>query len=207
MDFMVTTAQRTTLDEFMALPEDGYRHELVRGEITCMPPPKGGHGRLELKLGAAIYNYLEERAAALGWREERATDSPDLLVGSARVGEVGVRFQLREGEPQVRGLDIAYFSPDQVTRFFDALENDYAPEMPVLVAEIISPSESAAYIEEKVRDCIVGGAKLIWLVFPRTRTVRIVTPDGISRTIGNGGTLDGGELLPGFSLKLSSLFS
>lgn len=46
---MVTT-QRKTYDDLMALPNDENLHELVRGEILCMPPPKGQHGATEAAL-------------------------------------------------------------------------------------------------------------------------------------------------------------
>jgi Uma2 family endonuclease len=203
----MVTAHRTTLDEFLGLPDDGLRHELVRGEIISMPPPKVGHGLMEHDLAAAIDRYLYRRALALGWPEDGGNEAFGRLVGRIAQGDAGVRLHLPDDHVQIRGLDLGYFSPEQVARLSETFVDNYAPEMPVLVAEIISPSESAAYIEEKVQDCITGGAQLVWLVFPRTRTVRVVTPDGIARTLTHDDRLDGGEILPGFSLKLSTLFS
>lgn len=54
----MTTLQRMTFSDFMLLPEDGCRHELVRGEILYMPPPKEKHGAIEARLVAAIGRYL-----------------------------------------------------------------------------------------------------------------------------------------------------
>lgn len=63
----MTTRQRATADDLMALPDDSYLHELVRGEIIRMPPPKEGHGYAEAALVEAIGRYLHDRALALGW--------------------------------------------------------------------------------------------------------------------------------------------
>jgi len=201
------TAHRTTLDEFMALPEDERTFEFVRGELIEMPPPKISHGLMEHALSAAIDRYLYGRALALGWSEDRGNAALGLLVGRVAVGDAGVRLNLPHDQDQIRGLDIAYFSAEQMSRLASVLAEEYATEMPVLAAEIISESETAAYIEEKVADYIAGGARLIWLVFPRTRTVKAITPDGVSRTMSEGDRLDGGDVLPGFSLQISSLFS
>ena len=73
---------RMTYEDLMGQPEDGCRHELVRGEILRMPPPKGKHGRVEFALARAIGRYLHERAITLGWREEQGLLACDLLVGT-----------------------------------------------------------------------------------------------------------------------------
>jgi Uma2 family endonuclease len=203
---MVIT-HRTTLEEFMALPSDEFRHELVRGVIVSMPPPKGEHGFIELAVASAIDRYLIDRASGLGWHETNGRQQQARLVGRVAVGEVGVRLRLPDDNAQVRGLDVAYFTPEQVARLGEILITDYAPEMPALAAEIISPSETAEYVDEKVTDYIAGGARLIWLVYPRTRRVKVVTPDGTVRTVAIDGVLDGGDILQGFTLKVIDLFS
>ena len=35
-----------TADEFLMMPDDGLRHELIRGEVTTMPLPGGRHGEI-----------------------------------------------------------------------------------------------------------------------------------------------------------------
>jgi Uma2 family endonuclease len=59
---MVAARQPITLEEFLALPADGNRHEFVRGEVRVMPPPKGKHGFIEAAIIGAIDRYLYERA-------------------------------------------------------------------------------------------------------------------------------------------------
>lgn len=74
---------------------------------------------------------------------------------------------------------------------------------PALVIEIISPSESATYSNEKVIDYLCARARQVFL---KTRTVHIHHADGTGFTVPTGGTLEGGEVLPGFSAGLAELF-
>ncbi len=154
---MVTT-QRMTFADLMAQPDDGYLHELVRGEIVRMPPPRTGHGYVEAALIEAIGRYLYDRALTLDWQEMQGRKARDKLVGRLMSGEAGVRFSLPDDPDQTRGLDVGYLSPEQVARLEDTPDDEYIREMPVLVAEVISSSETADYINEKVTDYLAAGA-------------------------------------------------
>jgi Uma2 family endonuclease len=199
--------QRATYDDFMALPNDGDRHELVRGEILRTPPPKGKHGRVEASLVEEISRYLFDRAVGLGWRPGSPRLERDLLVGCVASGEAGIHFSLPNDRDQIRGVDVCYLSPEQVARHEEAGGDDYVTEVPALVAEVISASESAAYVNEKVTDYLAGGARLVWLLFPKTRLVRVHTPDHAIITVAADGTLNGGDVLPGFAVAVAGLFS
>ena len=200
--------QRATYEDLLATPDDGHRYELVRGEIVRMPPPMEDHAAIEAALVEAIGRYLHERALAEGWREAQGRTARNRLVGYLLSGEAGVRLTLPDDAEQVRGLDLAYLSPAQVARLGNASPHGvYVPESPVLIAEVISPSERAGYIKQKLADYFAGGAALVWLLFPARRTVRVCRPDGTSATIPATGTLDGAEILPGFSVALANLFA
>jgi len=199
--------QRLTYDDLMAQTDDGNRHELVRGEILCMPPPKGKHGCFEARLVEAIGRYLYDRAIQLGWDPADAGLTRDMLVGRVDSGEAGIRFSLPDDADQVRGVDVCYLSPEQVARHEAAGGDEYVPEVPALVAEVISPSETAAYVNEKVEDYLAGGAQLVWLLFPKTRLVQVHTPDRAMTVVRAGEALDGGEVLPGFTVPVAGLFS
>ena len=203
----MTTLQRMTFGDLLLQPEDGCLHELVRGEILRMPPPKGKHGNIEARLVAVIDRYLYRQAEALGWEESQGFDARDLLVGRVDSGEAGIHFSLPDDPDQVRGIDVCYLTPEQVARHRAAGGDDYIAEVPALVAEVISSSESAAYINEKVNDYLAGGALLVWLLFPRTRMVQAHRPYQPTLSVSGGELLDGDPVLPGFSLALGGLFS
>ena len=113
--------KRMSVAEFMALPNDGNRHELVRGELRVMPPSHSRHGRVEAAVMAAIDRYLDERARAVGWDPRQGLAARDRLVGFIAVGEVGLQFTLPDDPNQIRGADGVYGpASDQVCRSFQA---------------------------------------------------------------------------------------
>jgi Uma2 family endonuclease len=203
----MTTVQRMTFNDLMAQPDDDYLYELVRGEILRMPPPKEDHGCVEAALVEAIGRYLDDRALALGWEKSQGRAARNRLVGRLLSGDVGVRFSLPDDPDQLRGLDVCYLSAEQVARLGAVPTAEYLVEMPALVAEVISPSETASYINEKVNDLLRGGAQMVWLFYPKTRTVMVLRPDGSARMIPAGGLLDGNDVLPGFTVELASIFA
>ena len=117
-----------------------------------------------------------------------------------------MRFSLPDDPDQVRGADVLYLTPEQVARHEAAIATGYIPEVPALVAEVISPSDRRRDVDEKVADYLAGGAHLVWLLRPSTRSVEVHRPDAEPRTIGPDGVLDGGEVLPGFSVPVRRLF-
>ncbi|MGH7678876.1 MAG: Uma2 family endonuclease [Gemmatimonadaceae bacterium] len=77
---------------------------------------------------------------------------------------------------------------------------------PDLAIEVLSPSESASELEEKLDDYIAAGMPLIWVIDPDRRTVMIVSPGAPLRWLRTGDSLDGGDVLPGFVCLVSDLF-
>ena len=200
----MTTMQRATFDDLLATPEDDHLYELVRGKILRMPPPQGPHGRVEFRFAHLIESYLRARALAEGWDGTDA-DARDRLVGFGAGGEAGVRFGLSDDPDQTRGMDAAYLDPAQVRRYLDAGASGYIREVPALVAEVISPSDRASYVDEKVADYLAGGARLVWLLDPVRRMVRVHRADGGSSTIAADGILSGEDVLPGFEVAVAQL--
>jgi Uma2 family endonuclease len=202
---MATTRQMTYAD-LMAQPDDGDLHELVRGEIRSMPPPKGDHGGIELALAEAIGRYLSERAVALGWRPGAGRRARARLVGYAASGEAGIRFGVPDDPDQVRGADLLYLTAEQFARAEEALPDEYIPFAPALLVEIVSSTDRPQVVQEKVADYLAGGARVVWLLEPRTHSATVYSADGEAQTIPPSGVLDGGEILPGFVVALSDLY-
>ncbi len=205
----MATQQETrpmTVAEFMALPNDGNRHELVRGELRIMPPPKGVHGLIEAAVVAAIDRYLDNKARGLGWNERQGIMARNKLAGFVAGGEFGMQFTLPDDPNQIRGADAAYVPADQFANVsWDRKE--YFPAVPHLVIEVISSSERADDIIEKVQDYLTGGARRVWCLYPARRAVYIHDADGPMRVVrGADAVLTDDELLPGFSVPLNMFF-
>jgi Uma2 family endonuclease len=79
--------------------------------------------------------------------------------------------------------------------------------VPDLAIEILSPGNTAAEMDLKLKDYFRAGVRLVWLIDPERRAAKVYTSlDGFTE-IKESGTLDGGEVLPGFRVKLKELFS
>jgi Uma2 family endonuclease len=80
---------------------------------------------------------------------------------------------------------------------------NFAPDLAI---EVLSPSESASELEEKLDDYLFSGTPLIWVVDPVRRTVMIVAADAPVRWLREGNSLDGGTVIPGFACPVSDIF-
>lgn len=92
-----------------------------------------------------------------------------------------------------------FLAPEGFSRGFLGLAPD-------LAVEILSPSETAWELEEKIDDYQASGTPLIWVIHPERRTVCVIALDARARVLHSGDTLDAGDVIPGFSRPVSALF-
>jgi Uma2 family endonuclease len=81
---------------------------------------------------------------------------------------------------------------------------DLAPDLAV---EILSPSNTPKEMARKRKEYFRAGTSLVWQVNPEKKTVEVFTSPTRSKLLGVSDTLDGGSLLPGFTLPLALLFA
>lgn len=170
-----------TAEEFWRLPESVKRRSLVRGEVVETMPPGGLHGVLALEVSVRLHQW--------------AKNGPGGFVG------VESGFLLARDPDTVRGPDVFYVGPDRApdTGVPEAFW-DVAPDLAV---EVVSPGEGADDVRQKVRDYLAADARLVWVVYPRTREVVVHTPDGLALAVGAGDTL---EAFDGFTCAVAELF-
>lgn len=129
------------------------------------------------------------------------------FVGEHDLGYVTVEsgyilFQSEGGRDTVRGPDVAFVAKQRAP---DGFGEGYAPFAPDLAVEVVSPNDLVYEVETKVDEYLRAGTRLVWVVSPRSKSVTVYTPSGIS-VIDSSGTLDGGAVLPGFRLPLRQVF-
>jgi Uma2 family endonuclease len=118
-------------------------------------------------------------------------------------GEQGP-FELLGG--LVRMPDVAFIS-------WDRIPGRKRPKKPVphltpdLAVEVLSTSNTPAEIRRKLGEYFHAGVRLVWVVDPKKRTVRVYTSADRSVLLREGQSLDGGDVLPGFTLSLKDLFA
>lgn len=80
------------------------------------------------------------------------------------------------------------------------------PRMPDLAVEIKSPNDTRQRLRDKAAYYLSNGTRVVWLVYPEKRMIEMLTPDDFTHVSGDG-ILEGGELLPGFSMTLDEVFA
>ncbi len=80
------------------------------------------------------------------------------------------------------------------------------PIAPDLAVEVISEGNTDQEMERKLQEYFRSGTRLVWYIEPRSRIARIFTAPEQQTTIDEDGFLSGGDILPGFELRLGDLF-
>ena len=180
-----TEAKLLTAADLLRLDGEGVRGELIRG-VLCETMPTGQvHGKIVTRLVIELGAFVE----------------PDGL-GTLVASDSGV--WLERDPDTVREPDIAFTSVEKLP--LDAWNTGYAEVMPDLVVEIASPSDSRREVHDKARMWLSHGVRLVWVVHPGTRTVDVHRPDHVAATLGDQDSLDGTDVLPGFTCDVSAVF-
>ena len=129
-----------TAEELLHLPATGRRLELVKGRVYEMPPPGARHGSVAMRIGSLLNTYV------LG-----------NLLGRAFAAETG--FILRRNPDTVRAPDASFVAGDRLPE--GELPVGYLEMAPDLAVEVVSPSDTAREIQEKVADWLRAGTRLV----------------------------------------------
>lgn len=115
-------------------------------------------------------------------------------------------FQLKRSPLLQRKPDIAFVSKARRPR--GPIPRQAAWEVaPDLAVEIVSPTNLADEVDSKVVEYFQAGVRLVWVLFPETRRMYVYESLERMRAIGVNDQLDGGDILPGFSIRLGDLFA
>ena len=182
---MATAHQLITAEELLRMPDDGYRYELVRGELRKMAPAGHIHGRIAINVTTPLDRHV--RAHALG-----------------TVYAAGTGFKLASNPDIVRAPDVAFIRRERVEAVGDV--EGYWPGAPDLAVEVISPSDTYAEVQEKVFDWLYAGAQMVILVMSRKRAVTVYRSLTDIVMLTEHDTLDGGDVVPGWRLPVRELF-
>jgi Uma2 family endonuclease len=178
-----TERQLLTVEDVLAMPDDGDRLELIRGELLRMPPVGFEHSDIVLGLGGELRRHV-------------------LANGLGRVGGGDPGFILQRDPYTFLGPDIAFIRADRVPEDRHGIL-ELAPD---LVVEIISPSDRFNDVTEKVATYLECGVRCVWLVQPLRKRVFVYIPDTSVQELLEGDTLDGGDIVPGFAIPVAEIF-
>lgn len=174
-----------TAEQLFELPEDGYRSELVQGEIVRMTPTGGEHGIVAMRIGVLISEYVEAHH-----------------LGVCFAAETG--FILQRDPDTVRAPDVAFVAASHVPD--TGIPTFYWPSAPDLAVEVLSPWDRPADVRRKVDEYFAAGTRLVWVVDPAAQTVHVYRSPHDVRVLRGDDELNGDDVLPGFRCVVRRLF-
>ncbi|MET0396185.1 MAG: Uma2 family endonuclease [Longimicrobiaceae bacterium] len=174
-----------TADELLRMPDDGFRYELVRGEIRKMTPAGGEHGRVGGNLMISLGGYV---------RAHR--------LGAVYLAETG--FRLASDPDTVRAPDVSFIRSERVQVL--GVVRGYVPGAPDLAVEVVSPGDTYTEVGEKVLQWLDAGTRMVIVVDPWKRWVTVYHSRDDIHVLGEDDVLDGGDVVPGWSMQVGELF-
>ena len=180
----MSTKVLPTDEELMALPKDGFKRELLNGEIV-MSPAGSEHGRQIMRFSFSLMGYVFKHQ-----------------LGEVFDGQTGFRMQSRD----VLIPDISFVGRDRLVGLREAPEGFYEGA-PDLAIEFRSSSDPVKRLNAKLDQYFKNGTKLAWVMNSKRRTVavhRSVVPD---RVLTSADELTGDEMLPGFRNSVADIFA
>lgn len=175
-----------TADDLIGVEDECHQYELVRGELFKMAPAADDHSRREVRSVVRVANFVYANE-----------------LGEVYAGDAG--FLLERDPDTVRSPDIAFVRRERVRPIDSA--TGYVPGAPDLAVEIVSSSNSAEEIDERVADYLRTGSRLVWVYYPRRGALRVFRADRSSVELGPPDTVSGEDVLPGFAMKVADLFA
>ena len=178
---VLTPIPRLVRDEF-----DHDNYEIIDGQRVEMPPMSADSQGLASRLVRHMSNFGVERDLGEAYGE--------------------TLFKLPLKEDRNRKPDVAFVPYSRWAKNRPLPATNEWDVLPDLCVEVVSPSDRADEIMDKVREYFQAGVRLVWVFYPRHGVVYIYESLAAVRGLTRADALDGGPVLPGFSLPLTELF-
>ena len=170
-------------EQFIAAPENrDRRFELINGEVVEVSPTEE-HGAIAARITIRIGVFVEQHN--LG----RVTIEP--------------RHKMPEDDQNAYLPDVAFTNRETA---LPTVKRGAVPRMPDLAVEVKSPDDSYRGMRDKAAYYIANGARMVWLVYPDKQIVEIYQPGVDLEILTENDSIDGGDVLPGFTLPVREVF-
>jgi Uma2 family endonuclease len=174
-----------TAEELMELPDDGFRYELINGELEKMPSPGPPHGRIAFRLSFYLGQFFMDRGLGEGFANDTG-------------------FKLTSNPDTVLAPDFAFVTSEHYAEKSKTV--GYWPGPPDLAVEVLSPSDRPSKVKQKISRWFSFGTKQLWIVDPKHSTVTIYRSPSDTTTFSGSDYLEAQDLFPGFRLSLDKIF-
>ena len=175
-----------TEEELQSLPDDGFVHELVDGELVMSPKNNFEHEGICTRMAVALQEFN---------RQHR--------LGVVRGSSAGYWMSNRN----CRAPDISFIPKERLMKLgFSPKSRKFFPGAPDLAVEVLSPNTPRAEIDARLRDFFSSGTQLAWIIDPQSESVEVCHSLTQRKLLGSGAELQGEHLLPGFRYPIAELF-
>ncbi len=178
----MATKTLLTIEQFDQLPiREGILYELNEGEVVTMTEPMPRHNWVRDNIAAALRDFAHPR----------------------HLGRVFLETGYQLAPETVRIPDVSFVPAGRMPE----IDLDRRIQgAPALAIEVVSPTDLAEELTQKVKQNLAAGAKAVWVFYPKTREVQVFRADGGSFVRREHETLEDPDILPGLSLDLKSVF-
>jgi len=172
-----------TAEELLHTSLPDKRVELVRGVLVVREPAGGRHGHVTARLAKRLMDVVEVGG-----------------LGTVFAAETG--FLISADPDTVRAPDIAFVTSERLP---DPDVPGYPALAPDLVVEVSSPGDRPGETLTKVGEWLTAGTRLVWVVDPARRLARVYRANGSEAVLEEAESLDGEDVVPGFSCSLGAI--
>lgn len=165
------------------MPSD-FRCELIDGVVIELSPPGELHGGTTGQITGLLF--------------QAQTEGLGRVLGEAV-------FLIRKNPDTVRAPDVAFVRADRVPP--QGFARGYGEAPPDVVVEVVSPHDTRAEIQAKVREWVEFEVPLVLVVDPSSRTVEAIRSLQHRERLTVADTLDFSPGIPGFSLRVADFFA
>ncbi|MGF1578273.1 MAG: Uma2 family endonuclease [Gemmataceae bacterium] len=169
------------------LDQDEPLYEIIDGERVELPPMSILSNQVASLLHGELSHHLKAHPTGRGFME--------------------ALFRLPLPIDRNRRPDVAYASNERIAQASSqsGSENAWAI-VPELMVEVVSPSDLAEEIMEKLTEYFAAGATLVWVIYPTRRFVYVYEGLKQVRILDQDDELDGGRVLTNFKIPIGNLF-
>lgn len=182
---MSTTIQPMTAEELLLMKKDGFRYELVKGELKKMSPAGFEHGVVGMNMALLLSQHVKANN-----------------LGVICLAETG--FKIETDPDTVLAPDVAFLRRERIQQ--TGRPKAFYPGAPDLAVEVVSPGDTKREVAEKVEGWLAAGSGAVWVVNPKPRTNAIHRTQTEVLTLGEDDELDGQDVVPGFRCRVSEIF-
>src|SRR5712664_1557078 len=157
----MSTRTLQNFEQFEQFQDDGMKHELLLGEHIVLPPAKLRHARIQQKLSDVLRPYVHLH----------------------QLGEVHIENGFKLSSDTWLQPDVSFVRAAHI----EATDPDgYYERAPAVAIEVVSDSNFPAKLNLKMEQYFAHGSEEVWIVYPKTKAVRLHDPDGSGKTVAEG---------------------